>query len=109
MSVHPAFHHVVLFRLRPGVTLERVRAAREALAELSETLPGVLDFVVTDNLAEPNGGYTLALFSTFADRAAFEIYRRHPERCRVFEQVLAPVIAGQLVAEGIEAGARAGR
>ena len=93
------FHYVVLFRLQEGVTLERVRAARESLAALVETLPGVHEFAVTDNLAEQNRGYTLVLFSLFDDRSAYEIFRRHPEYHRVVE-LLEPIIAERIVAEG---------
>ncbi len=97
-----AFHHVVLFRLRPGVTLEQVRAAREALSALVETLPGVLHFAVTDNLAVRNGGYTMALFSSFENRQAFEIFNRHPEFQRVWRELLDPVVEESMVAEGEE-------
>lgn len=94
------FHHVVLFRLKPGVTLDRVRDAREALAQLIETLPGVLHFAVTDNLSAHNGGYTLALFSAFEDRRAYEIFSRHAEYQRVWQRLLAPVVEHRIVAEG---------
>jgi quinol monooxygenase YgiN len=94
------FSHVVLIRLRRGVTLERVRAAREALAQLIERLPGVLHFGVTDNLAEQNAGFTLMLVSVFEDRAAFEIYRRHPEARRVRDELLAPITEQRLEGEG---------
>ncbi|MBK8979251.1 MAG: Dabb family protein [Planctomycetes bacterium] len=95
-----AFHHVVLFRLRAGVTLDRVRAARSALQDLVETLPGVLHFAVTDNLSDRNGGYTLALFSAFEDRRAFEIFQRHPEWQRVHDELLTPVVEHSVVAQG---------
>jgi hypothetical protein len=97
-----AFHHVVLFRLRAGVTLERVRAAREALAKLVETLPGVLHFAVTDNVSARNHGFTLALFSSFEDRQACEIFRRHTETTRVWKELLEPIVDEQIVAEGTE-------
>ena len=94
------FHHVVLFRLEKDVTLDRVRAARESLAALVETLPGVHQFAVTDNLADANRGYTLALFSAFEDRSACNIFTRHPEYRRVWTELLEPVIAERIVAEG---------
>jgi heme-degrading monooxygenase HmoA len=94
------FHHVVLYRLRAGVTLDRVRAARESLAALVESLPGIHHLSVTDNLATQNGGYTLALFSAFESQAAFDIYRRHPEQVRVEQELLAPVVEERIVAEG---------
>ena len=95
-----AFHHVVLVRLRSGVTLERVRAAREAMAELVETLPGLLHLGVVDNLSALNAGYTIALCAVFENRHAFEVCTRHPEWLRVWNQLLAPIIADRIVAEG---------
>lgn len=94
------FHHVTLFRLKPGVTLDRVRQAREQLASLVETLPGVMHFTVTDNLAEGNQGFTLALFSLFESRGAFEIFQRHPGYQQVLAELLNPVVEQRLVAEG---------
>ena len=82
--------------------MEQVRAAREALGSLVETLPGVLHFTVTDNLAKLNGGFTMALFSTFENRKAFEIFNRHPEFCRVWRELLEPVVEESMVAEGEE-------
>jgi heme-degrading monooxygenase HmoA len=94
------FHHVVLFRLRPGVTLERVRRAREQLNRLAETLPGVLHFAVTHNVAADNGGYTLALFSVFESERAYEIFSRHPEHVRVVSHDLTAVVESRVVAQG---------
>ncbi|MGE0143896.1 MAG: Dabb family protein [Planctomycetota bacterium] len=95
-----SFHHVILFRLREGVPLDRVRSAREALAELVETLPGVLYLTVTHNVAEHNGGYTMALFAGFENKGAFEICTRHPEWKRVFQEHIEPVVEARIVAEG---------
>ena len=94
------FHYVSLYRLKPGVTLDRVRAAREELAGLVETLPGVLHFTVTDNLSDRNRGYTLALFSLFETREACEIFKRHPSYQEVWESQLQRVIEAQILAEG---------
>ena len=94
------FHYVSLYRLKPGVTLDRVRAARDELAALVETLPGVLHFTVTDNLSDRNRGYTLALFSLFESREACEIFQRHPSYQGVWQSQLHPVIQAQIIAEG---------
>lgn len=94
------FHHVSLYRLKPGVTLDRVRTAREELAALVETLPGVLHFTVTDNLADRNSGFTLALFSLFENREAFEIFQRHPSYQEVWGSQLQQVVEEQIIAEG---------
>jgi len=96
------FHHVVLFRLRSGVTLERVRRAREQLNRLAETLPGVLHFSVAHNVATENSGYTLALFSAFESERAYEIFIRHPDHQRVLAEDLGPVVESRVVAQGHE-------
>ena len=99
MSPRP-FHHVALFRLREGVTLDRVRSARDELQSLIETLPGVLHFAASENLAKDAQGFRLVLFSVFEDRPAFEIFRRHPEWQRVHDELLAPVVSDRIEAEG---------
>ena len=97
------YHHSTLFRLKPGITLDKVRAARDALSLLVETLPGVQHFAVVDNLAEMNQGFTLALFSVFEDPKACQIFQRHPEYQRVWEELLQPVVEERIIAEGAEA------
>ncbi|MHC4513401.1 MAG: Dabb family protein [Planctomycetota bacterium] len=94
------FHYVTLYRLKPGVTLDRVRNAREELAALVETLPGVVHFTVTDNLSDRNRGYTLALFSLFESREAFEIFQRHPSYQKVWESRLQQVVEERIIATG---------
>jgi heme-degrading monooxygenase HmoA len=94
------YYHTSLFRLRPGITLDRVRAAREELSQLVETLPGVHHFTVTDNVAEMSSGYTMALFSVFESEEACRIFQRHPDYVRVWGELLEPVVAARVVAEG---------
>jgi hypothetical protein len=94
------FHCAILFRLKPGIPLGRVRGARTALQALVETLPGVEHFAVTHNLAAESDGYNLALFAGFADKNACDIFLRHPEFARVWEAELGPVVERRLVAQG---------
>jgi hypothetical protein len=94
------FHCVILFRLKPGIPLDRVRDARQSLQALVETLPGVEHFAVTHNLAADSGGYNLALFSGFANRSACEVCLRHPEWRRVWERQVAPLVESHLMVQG---------
>lgn len=94
------FHCVILFSLKPGVALDRVRVARESLQALVETMPGIAQLTVTHNLATDRQGYNLALFSAFESRTACEIFLRHPEYQRVWDEELAPVIERHLMAQG---------
>lgn len=94
------FHNVILFRLKPGIPLDRVRGARSALQALVETMPGVEHFTVTHNVAAESGGYNLALFSAFENKTACEIFHRHPEYRRVWSEDLEPVVATHVTAQG---------
>lgn len=94
------FHCVILFRLRAGIPLDRVRGARTALQNLVETLPGVEQFTVTHNVATDSGGYNLALFSVFENKNACDIFLRHPEYRRVWSDELAPLVESHLSAHG---------
>lgn len=99
------FHCVLLFSLKPGIPLDRVRTARTSLQALVETMPGVEHMVVTHNVAPERGGYNLVLFSAFENRAACEIFLRHPEFERVWAQELMPIVAQHLMAQGDDATA----
>ena len=94
------FHCAILFRLKAGIPLDRVRGARSSLQALVETLPGVEHFTVTHNVAAEANGYNLALFSTFENKNACEIFLRHPEYRRVWEQELRPLVESHVAAHG---------
>jgi heme-degrading monooxygenase HmoA len=96
------FHCVILFALKPGIPLDRIRDARRSLQALVETMPGVEHLVVTHNVAPESGGFNLALFSVFESRTACDIFFRHPEYQRVWAEELEPVVARRLFAQGSE-------
>lgn len=95
------FHCTILFALKPGISLVKVRSAREALQALIETMPGVDHLTVTHNVADDRHGYNLALFSGFESREACEIFFRHPEYHRVMREELDPMTDQKLVAQGL--------
>ncbi|MCB9876428.1 MAG: Dabb family protein [Planctomycetes bacterium] len=94
------FHCTILFSLKPGISLDRVRAGRESLQALIETMPGVHHLTVAHNVAPDRSGYNLALFSAFESRTACDIFFRHPEYLRVWQEELAPLIERHLVVMG---------
>lgn len=95
------FHCTILFALKPGISLADVRAARESLQALIETMPGVDHLTVTHNTADDRQGYNLALFSGFESKEACEIFLRHPEYRRVMQEELGPLVEQRLVAQGV--------
>jgi len=97
------FHCTILFALKPGIALDRVRTARESLQELIERMPGVAHLTVSHNVASDRHGYNLALFSAFESRTACDIFFRHPEYQRVWRDELEPLVDRQVVAQGEDA------
>jgi heme-degrading monooxygenase HmoA len=94
------FHCTILFALKPGIALDRVRAAREGLQALIETMPGVNYLSVAHNVAADRQGFNLALFSAFESENACDIFFRHPEYHHVWREDLEPLVERQLVAKG---------
>jgi hypothetical protein len=94
------FHCVILFSLKPGIPLDRVRNARKALQALVETMPGVEYLTVTHNTAKERSAYNLALFSGFENETACEIFLRHPEYQRVRNEELGPIVDAHMMAQG---------
>ena len=94
------FHCTILFALKPGIALERVRQARESLQQLIERMPGVDHLSVVHNVAADRQGYNLALFSAFESRTACDIFFRHPEYQRVWRDEIEPLVERHVVAQG---------
>jgi heme-degrading monooxygenase HmoA len=94
------YHCVILYRLKPGIPLDRVREARHGLQALVETLPGVDQFTVTHNVAEGSEGYNLALFALFENQQACDIFLRHDAFRRVWQEELEPLVEARIDAQG---------
>jgi hypothetical protein len=94
------FHCTILFALKPGIALERVRLARQSLQQLIERMPGVDHLTVVHNVAADRQGYNLALFSVFESRTACDIFFRHPDYQRVWRDELEPLVDRHVVAQG---------
>lgn len=94
------FHRTILFALKPGIALDRVRIARESLQRLIETMPGVDHLTVAHNVAAERQGFNLALFSGFETKTAADIFFRHTEYQRVWREELGPLVERHLMADG---------
>jgi hypothetical protein len=72
-----AYRHVVLFRLREGVTPEQAAAARRLLEDLGDAVhdhPGLLAWRIEESL-DARKGTVLVEEATFATEADFETFR----------------------------------
>lgn len=82
--------HVALFKFKEGTTPEQVDQVLDAILDLTESVPGIEDYVAgTNNSPESlNEGLTHGFVMTFADAAARDAYLTHPEHERVKTDVL---------------------
>ena len=76
--------HIVLWKFKDGTTDEQIGKFFEDALELSETVPGIDDYVSGTNCS-PEGltqGMTHGFIMTFADIAARDANKTHPEHER---------------------------
>lgn len=73
--------HIVLLKFKDGTTEEQIGKFFEDLLDLSETIPGIDDYVSGTNCS-PEGqaqGLTHGFIMTFSDVAARDAYVVHPD------------------------------
>lgn len=76
----PMIHHIVLMKLKPGVTHDdpRVRDVLAALGALRQQIGGIERWELGRNFNPRPIAYDYALDSTFVSREAFDAYLPHP-------------------------------
>jgi hypothetical protein len=85
--------HIVLLKFKNGTTEEQIGKFFEEVLDLSETVPGVDDYVSGNNCSPEgrNQGMTHAFIMTFTDVAARDAYIVHPEHERFKTMTLSTV------------------
>lgn len=77
--------HIVLLKFKDGTSDEQIGKFFEDVLDLSETVPGIDDYVSGTNCS-PEGktlGMTHGFIMTFTDVAARDAYIAHPEHERL--------------------------
>jgi hypothetical protein len=76
--------HIVLLKFKDGTTEEQVGKFFDDLLDLSESVPGIIDYVSGANCSPEgkNQGLTHGFIMTFSDVAARDAYIVHPEHER---------------------------
>lgn len=82
--------HVALFKFKEGTAQEQIDKVLEVLLDLTESVPGIEDYVAGLNNSPEglNDGLTHGFVMTFTDAAARDTYLTHPEHERVKTEVL---------------------
>ncbi|KEO75643.1 Dabb family protein [Anditalea andensis] len=81
--------HIVIFKYKPTATHDQIEKVTAALAELKNTIPGIVAFEhgINDSPEQKNLGYTHVYMFTFEDAAARDEYLPHPKH-KEFGQML---------------------
>jgi len=87
--------HIVILKFKAEAGQETIDNLFQRLADLKETIPGILDFSGGPYSSDEglNGGYTHGFVMTFIDAKARDAYLPHPNHEEVKNAIL-PVIDG---------------
>jgi hypothetical protein len=85
--------HIGLIKFKDGTAQEQSDQVFANLMDLSETIPGIEDYVSGPNNSPENltQGYTHGFVMTFQDVAARDAYLTHPEHERFQKEALSYV------------------
>ncbi len=81
--------HILLIRLKPGVTAEQVGAFVRAIQAVP--FPGRHNVIVGRDIGVRPGNMDLAVSNDFPDEAAFQAWGDDPEHVRVRNELLSPI------------------
>lgn len=85
-------HHVVVIRLKEGVTEEQAANALAALAALPAAVPQIRTFTCGRNMGLSPNAADLAFHATFDSVDDFTAYREHPAHKAFGAEVLRPLM-----------------
>lgn len=93
--------HIVLLKLKDGVTSEQTQALHDGLIALKEkgSIPGMESITAGDNNS-PEGkshGYDWGFTIRFTDEAARDTYLPHPDHKELGQTLLRPLVDDVLV------------
>lgn len=86
--------HIVLLRLKEGLTKEQEADAEEGCYSL-KAIPGVLAVSFGVNFSARSAGYTHGLVVRFINKEAGEKYQDHPLHVAYRDHVLKPLFAAE--------------
>ena len=91
--------HIVLLKLKEGVTEEQTQKMLDGLEELKEVVPGMLEVSGGYN-SSPEGkdaGFTYGFIVRFEDATARDGYLPHPEHQKLAKTLVRPIADDVLV------------
>ncbi len=84
--------HVVMFRFREDANEAQRQAVHDAIAAMPKATGVTKAYAIGGDLGLAEGNFDFAVVGDFADQAAYETYRDHPEHRRIVAEVIRPAI-----------------
>lgn len=91
--------HIVLMKLKEGVTEEQTQELMDGLIRLKGVVPGMLDVSggYNDSPEGKSAGFTYGFIVRFSDSAARDGYLPHPEHQKLAKTLVRPIADDVLV------------
>ncbi|NUM80847.1 Dabb family protein [bacterium] len=83
--------HVVLFKLFPNVSQDKIDRMIAGLNGLKNEIPQLLEMHAGVNFSDRNKGYELMLVSQFVNKEDLRIYNDHPAHRKVVAEIISPI------------------
>jgi hypothetical protein len=80
--------HVVLLKLKTETTPDEVRQVLAQVLALQQSIPGIIDVQVGENLSMSHQGYTYGFIMHFIDAEHLKAYAPHPAHRVVSDEIL---------------------
>lgn len=71
--------HIVLLQPKPEISLEETRTALDHVQALKDTIPGIVDVEIGQNMSRNHHGYTYGFIMRFIDAEHLKAYAPHPQ------------------------------
>ena len=84
--------HVVMFKFREDASADQRQAVHDAIATMPEATGVTENYAIGPDLNLAEGNFDFAVVGDFADQAAYETYRDHPEHQRIVLDLIRPAI-----------------
>lgn len=83
--------HVVILKIKAGITHDKVAEMARALEDLRNEIPQLVEIHAGINFSERNKGFGAMLVSRFKSKVDLETYMEHPAHKRVVAEYIQPI------------------
>jgi hypothetical protein len=93
--------HIVLLKLKDGVSEDKMKALIAGLNELKKVIPGMLEVSggYNNSIEDKAGGFNYGFIVKFKDSASRDGYVPHPEHIKLAQTLVRPIVDDVIVVD----------